>query len=666
MDILSDIKASVKGAPAPQQNPAAIKSENGNVDVSVSNEIHQQTAASTEELMSVSSLEQRTLHAEKFLYTEVIKSYLGERASTVISLLISLGRLTVREIYEKLNFTMSIDSIRRTLVSLTQLRCVRYLEEPKRGSAKYNTYYYYNKDGVYLLLYSGLIINDISSRFSEQKRPIVAEIIQNILSLGSLSLNDYLENVTYNIPKHEMSGLFVELCEMGFLVRLTKFDYTPIKDLWNLLYEKEYNQLPRNSTQSDLKKRTEAKNKAKTEFHNLMEASTDLSKLIKLDPSTSLRTVIPTATLTINIKRFLKSRRSLQLTNYARSRVGPVSAQLYKLALKLTENKAPYFNDILSETDLLQDLDELTAMSDEMELLEEKSPGVTFTANDILKIVPKNYKIENSLVYEKKSGKRSQNQEKSANTKRLKTEDGFVIPSLPTDNNHSNEKEIDDAEVEDGINEGDEMDADSVSIINSHLKILASSPVPFLKETQPNVYYIPYSNLIPELKSSIYDHIIVSTLGPPSLRIRRCIKENKLVSEKVINGTALMKEKDIRTTIGSLIKYNAVEIQEVPRTVDRSASRAVFLFRCNESHSYNFMKQNLAWNLANLLYKKEKIEDENKTLLMKANRDDVKGKERELLLPSELNQLKMVNERELNIFTRSFRLMSLWEVFEFF
>lgn len=184
-------------------------------------------------------------------------------------------------------------------------------------------------------------------------------------------------------------------------MRLTKFDYTPIKDLWNLLYEKEYNQLPRNSTQSDLKKRTEAKNKAKTEFHNLMEASTDLSKLIKLDPSTSLRTVIPTATLTINIKRFLKSRRSLQLTNYARSRVGPVSAQLYKLALKLTENKAPYFNDILSETGLLQDLDELTAMSDEMELLEEKSPGVTFTANDILKIVPKNYKIENSLVYEK-------------------------------------------------------------------------------------------------------------------------------------------------------------------------------------------------------------------------------------------------------------------------
>lgn len=28
-----------------------------------------------------------------------------------------------------------------------------------------------------------------------------------------------------------------------------------------------------------------------------------------------------------------------------------------------------------------------------------------------------------------------------------------MIPSLPTDNNHSNEKEIDDAEVEDGINE---------------------------------------------------------------------------------------------------------------------------------------------------------------------------------------------------------------------
>lgn len=76
------------------------------------------------------------------------------------------------------------------------------------------------------------------------------------------------------------------------------------------------------------------------------------------------------------------------------------------------------------------------------------------------------------------------------------------------------------------------------------------------------------------------------------------------------------------------------------------------------------MRQNLEWNMANLLFKKEKLKQENSTLLKKANRDDVKGRENELLLPSELNQLKMVNERELNVFARLSRLLSLWEVFQ--
>ena len=76
------------------------------------------------------------------------------------------------------------------------------------------------------------------------------------------------------------------------------------------------------------------------------------------------------------------------------------------------------------------------------------------------------------------------------------------------------------------------------------------------------------------------------------------------------------------------------------------------------------MRQNLEWNMANLLFKKEKLKQENSTLLKKANRYDVKGRENELLLPSELNQLKMVNERELNVFARLSRLLSLWEVFQ--
>lgn len=662
MDVLSGIAASVNGTPAEATSTANNSGANkeGSPDVGGSST----PALSTEGLMTFSSLEQRNVHAEKFLYTEIVKAHLGETASIIIGLLISLGRLTVREIYDKLECKMSIDSIRRTLVSLTQLRCVKYLEESKRGS-KISTYYYYNEDGLHLLIYSGMIVDDVSSRFPEEKRLVVSEIIQNILALGSLSLQDYLKSGNFEIPEHEISSIFVELCEMGFLARLTKFDYIPIQDLWALLYEKEYNLLPKNSTLSDLKKRTEAKNKAKIEFHNLLEASTDLSKLIKIDTKTSLRTVIPNAPLTINIKRFLKSRRTRQLINFAKARIGFIPSQIYKAALKMTENKAPYFFDPLTETGLLQDLDEANAMKDDLELLEEKTPGVTFNALDVSKYIPNSLNLQGSLIYERKSNKRAQQDEQQQGAKKLKTEDGFVIPQVPKTNEKPEEVSTnEEMDVEEDTNE--EFDSDVITIINGHLKLLANSPVAFLKEVQPNTFYIPYSSLIPQLREFVYDYIIASTLGPPSLRIRRCIKENKLVSEKVINTMALMREKDIRTTIGALIKYNAVEIQEVPRTADRSASRSVFLFRCNESHSHNFVKQNLAWNLANLFYKKEKLKADNKTLLQKANRDDVKGKEKDLLLPSELNQLKMVNERELNVFTRFSRGLALWEVFKFF
>ncbi|CCD26904.1 DNA-directed RNA polymerase III subunit C82 NDAI_0J00120 [Naumovozyma dairenensis CBS 421] len=624
--------------------------------------------------ISVSSLEQRTLAPERFLYVELVKSHLGERASKMVELLLSLGRLSVHDMVDKLtNFTY--ESAKATLVSLIQLRCVRYLEETS-FSGKKTTYYYYNEDGFLLFLYSGSIIEEMHNYFPQRaksqdsKLSLAAHIIQNILSLGSVTLKDYLQSASSDISTHELTAMFVQLVESEFLIPITKLNYTPINDLWNLLFEKEYKLIPRTSTLSDLKKRTEAKAKAKEQFENLLNVSNNTSKIITTDPRTSLKTVIKTIPLTFNLDRFLKIRRTKQLTHFAKSRISSASSQVYKIALKLTEQKSPNLYNPLIKTGLLQDLDEAIGIKEELELKEEKTPGVTFNAIDVSKHMTPYINLTGTLtsfVKKNSNNKRSNDESNDANNKRLKTEDGFTIPSLPAglesiqedDNEDQNQNQNqDDMEFDEN-----DTDPHSITLINNHLKLLASSKIPFLQETRPGVFYVPYSKLIPMLKSSMYDYILVSTLGPSAMRIRRCITVNGLVSEKVITQTALMKEKDIRSTISSLIKYNVVEIQEVPRTADRAASRAVFLFRCNEKQSYNFMKQNLTWNIANLLYKKEILRNENSTLLTKANRDDVKGREAELLLPSELNQLKMVNERELNTFGRISRVLSLWEVF---
>ncbi|CAI4054239.1 DNA-directed RNA polymerase III subunit C82 SKDI_16G4450 [Saccharomyces kudriavzevii IFO 1802] len=625
-----------------------------------------------EDVMTISSLEQRTLNPNLFLYKELVKAHLGERASSVIGMLIALGRLSVRELVEKID-GMDVESVKTALVSLTQLRCVKFLQETAI-SGKKTTYYYYNEEGIHLLLYSGLIIDEITTQLrvsdEQEHKQLVAEIMQNVISLGSLTVQDYLSNATSESMKYTISSLFVQLCEMGYLIEISKLHYTPIEDLWQFLYDKHYKAIPRNSPLSDLKKRSQAKMNAKTDFAKIMNKPNELSRILTVDPKTSLRIVKPTVSLTTNLDRFMKGRRSKQLTNLAKTRVGSITAQVYKIALRLIEQKSPSIIDPLTQTGLLQDLEEAKSFQDELELIEEKTPGLTFNAIDLARHMPVELDLRGSLITRRSSDNKKRptsNATAPSSYKKLKTEDGFVIPPLPAGIAKS-VQDSDNLQQEDEDND-DELDFDmedphSASLINSHLKILASSSFPFLKETKPGVYYVPFSKLMPVLRSSVYEYTIASTLGPSAMRLSRCVRDNKLVSEKIINSTALMKEKDIRSTLASLIRYNSVEIQEVPRTVDRSASRAVFLFRCKETHSYNFMKQNLEWNMANLLFKKERLKQENSTLLRKANRDDVKGRESDLLLPSELNQLKMVNERELNVFARLSRLLSLWEVFQ--
>lgn len=612
----------------------------------------------SEELLSVSSLEKRTLSPEWFLYTELSKFHLGERASSVIDILVSKGRLSVHEIHERLP-SLESRSIKSTLVSLIQLRCVKYWEETS-SSGKSTTYYYFNEDGLILLLYSGLIIEELSHQIPNAT--MAAQIVQNILSLGSITVKDYLQNNDCKASKSEISSIFVHLCEQRFLSPLSKLHYTPISDLWNKIYEKEYKAIPRNLTMSDLKRRTEAKTKAKQEFQELIDNSNNISKLMTIDPNTSLTAVVGTIPLTINLDRFLKTRRSKQLVQYAKTRIGSTPAEIYNVALKITELKSPRLIDPLTKTGLLQELDEAKSMQEDAELLEEKTPGITFSAIDISKHIPSSIDLRGTLASELKSKKRAPETSSQQPGKKLKTEDGFVVPPPPVTYELGRNSFNSDGEEP----YEDDPEPHSISLINSHLKLLASSNIPFLIESRPGVYYVPYTKLVPLLRSCIYDYMLAATLGPSAMRIRRCISENSLVSEKVINSTALMKEKDIRSTIATLVKYDVVEIQEVPRTADRAASRAVFLFRSKERHAYDFMKQNIAWNIANLHFKKEKLKEDNLTLLTKANRDDVKGRETELLLPSELNQLKMVNERELNILARISRLLSLWEVFKLF
>lgn len=109
-----------------------------------------------------------------------------------------------------------------------------------------------------------------------------------------------------------------------------------------------------------------------------------------------------------------------------------------------------------------------------------------------------------------------------------------------------------------------------------------------------------------------------------------------------------------------------IEIQEVPRSANRAASKTFYLFRHKEFSAYNFLYNSLTFCMADILLNIQQFKNDNKILLEKCEREDVKGNEEELLLESELKTLKNLQLREINNIGKFNRIKTLYEIFDNF
>lgn len=589
----------------------------------------------------------KTQNTELYVYSGIVESYLGKRASTVVSCLIDYGRLSLKDLVKRTKMQGVL--VKKTLVSLIQLNCISVWEETNFRST--TTFYSFREDGALLMLYSGEIISHIEEIYNND--PSTTQIVQNFLSLGNLTISDYIASLgaldAETIDKLERC--FMQLVRDKFLVPVQKSHFYPVKDLWMKTMKTAYLQVPNGAALSELKRTAEAKEKAKLQFFNILNAEPEA--LYLKDKATSILKINSNISLTFNLKRYMKSRRSIQLAQLCSHRVGKVTSKVFYKALLHDEKNSPDVVNLLHQIGLTN---EEIVLGSHYEPLQNN----LFAAKDIVKNI--DFSLDNSIV----TGvtKRTQPTAKLNNTKRIKLENGDY--GIVTGNGDMDgDDDSDDEDDFDDMGEGFVQNGAPLATVDQHLRILTNSSIPFLKKDNSS-YYIPYPELMIHLKRSLSDSIISSTLGSPCARIMRCVRGNRLVSEKFISSTALLREKDARSLTSTLVKYNMLQIQEVPKTADRAASKSVFLFRVNEKHGNNTLKTNICWNMGKILEKIALLKAENAQLISKINRDDVKGKELEYLLPSELTQLKKMNDTELMLTTKLHRLISLWEVFKFY
>lgn len=581
------------------------------------------------------------------LMTMTAKRHLGEVAAIIISALISHGRLTAKELGKRSGVPIKL--VKTTLVSLIQLNCVLYWQEGEKVEYKFN------ETGLMVFLHSGEIINFIKDNFDIES----AELIQNLIQVGNVNLNDILKTYQDETKKYQMHQKLNRLFSDGWIKVLQKSDFSPIEDLWNKVYQDTLKVTPRSTSISEIKRVSEVKERSKLKLAEILN-STPKDLYENVDGAKLLNRRLQ---ISFSYSRFTKHLRSKSLVTLCESRIGLITSLVYSTILKLVETKSPEINHYMRNIDgMLIEPEEVKRFEESLEDKLVESKSITFKTHDVARHLNKNLDLRNSILThnflkpnDKKRVVSFSELEKVIKKPKLENGEAILEDSIDIDNDYQ--------EVG-SLNNTDNTQSQSISLINHHLKLLSSSTaIPFITELTPGIYTIPYNKLKEIVLEYTYQEIIKKTLGNDTLRILRCVKESKLVDEKTVATSVLLKDKLVRNEIYKLVQYNLIEVQEIPRSNDRAASKTFFAFRYKKFNSYNFLKNTLLYNMANILHTIESFKVENKVLLDKCEREDVKGHESELLLESELRVLNNLKYREINNIGKLHRLLALYDIF---
>lgn len=582
------------------------------------------------------------------LMTMTAKRHLGEVAAIIISALISHGRLTAKELSKRSGVPIKL--VKTTIVSLIQLNCILYWQEGEKVEYKFN------ETGLMIFLHSGEIINHIKETYDTES----AELIQNLLQVGNVNVNDLLKTYEDDAKRYNMHQKLNRLFSDGWIKILQKTDFSPIEDLWNKVYQETMKNTPRSASTSEIKRVAEVKERSKVKLAELL-ASTPSDLYETVNGAKFLNKKLQ---ISFSYSRFTKHLRSKSLVSLCESRIGLITSFIYSTILKLVESKSPEINHYMRNIDgMLIEPDEVRRFEESLEDKLVESKSITFRTHDVARHLDKNVDLRNSILThnflkpnDKKRVVSFSELEKVIKKPKLGNNDLVLDESIDMDDDFSNDAG--------SLNNTDNTQRHSISLINHHLKLLSSSTsIAFITELTPGIYTIPFGKLKEIVLEYTFQELIKKTLGNDTLRILRCIKDSKLVDEKTVANSVLLKDKQVRNEIYKLIQYNLVEVQEIPRSNDRAASKTFFAFRYKKFNSYNFLKNTLLCNMANILHTIEGFKMENKVLLDKCEREDVKGQEAELLLESELRVLNNLKFREINNIGKLHRLLSLYDIF---
>jgi DNA-directed RNA polymerase III subunit RPC3 len=188
-----------------------------------------------------------------------------------------------------------------------------------------------------------------------------------------------------------------------------------------------------------------------------------------------------------------------------------------------------------------------------------------------------------------------------------------------------------------------------VAKAKSHLDLLARIKPRFVNPQSSSTWNIPFKNLTRQLIQEEIENTVTARLGPVASRIIRILHRNFSSDEKFLAHEAILKPKEVRATTNALIAAGLVSTHEIPRDVNRTTNRLLWLYAYDSAKARKSLITDSYRTMLRLL---KRIESERKAiqaLIDKSERADVIGKEKELLSADELKQLDRFTSVEKGI-----------------
>lgn len=167
--------------------------------------------------------------------------------------------------------------------------------------------------------------------------------------------------------------------------------------------------------------------------------------------------------------------------------------------------------------------------------------------------------------------------------------------------------------------------------MRQHLLLLCDHRLGFLRHCERGRWTVDFEALVRRLREAELDNAIARKAGRTGLRLARILRDKGKLDEKTLPTMALMKKGEVQNKMLEMQMHGFVDMQEVPRDNNRSASRTLFLWYCDPARAQDALLDHAYKAMVRCLRIRDVHRAAARDVLAFVERPDVKGREREAL-----------------------------------